>query len=174
MARLNELYRQLARQDFRIFKFKKSGENGTGLEFLMHHRNDLLGQIDAKKRNSQNWILNDVLENARKRQAYAQEAEDMIKKAYAQQRTKCENCRLYLDYPYDLPEDAQLCGKLQLHRRMESEQVSEEDLASAKSMPEEEWCNKYEPIFPDEIALPPVETEVEEINTWLKEELSRL
>jgi hypothetical protein len=173
MAKLNELYRKLAQQDFRIFKFKKLGENGTGLESLMHHRNDLLAQIDAKKRNSRDWIINDVLEKERKATAYTQEAEEMVKKAYAQQRTKCDNCMLYLDYPYDLPEAAQLCGKLQLHRRLESEQVSEEELAAAKEMPEEEWCNKYEPIFPDEMALPPIEKEVEEINTWLQEELSR-
>jgi len=121
MAKLNELYRKLAQQDFRIFKFKKIKENGTGLEFLMHHRNDLLAQIDAKKRNSRDWIINDVLETARKRQAYTQEAEDMVKKAYVQQRTKCDNCQLYNNYPYDLPADSQLCGKLKLHRRLESE-----------------------------------------------------
>lgn len=174
MKKLHELYRQLARHDFRIFQFKIKEEDGTGIEFLMHHRNDLLNQIEAKKRNSQNWILNDVLERARKRQAYTQEAEDMIKKAHAQQRSKCENCQLYLDYPYDLPEDARLCGKLQLHKRLESEEVPEEELAAAKEMPKEEWCSRYEPIFPDEMVFLPFEKEVEEIQAWLQEELSRL
>lgn len=175
MKKLHELYRQLARQDFRIFRFNKDAEkNRAGIEFLMHHRNDLLNQIEAKKRNSRDWILNDVLESARKKQAYTQEAEDMIKKAYAQQRSKCENCQLYLDYPYDLPEDAQLCGKLQLHRRLETEEVPEEDLAAAKEMPEEKWCSRYEPIFPEEMAFLPFEKEVEEIHTWLQEALNKL
>ncbi|MBW3004526.1 hypothetical protein KY310_01730 [Candidatus Woesearchaeota archaeon] len=174
MVKLSDLYRKLAQQDFRIFKFKKTGENGKGLEFLMHHRNDLLNQIDAKKRNSRDWIINDVLENARKRLAYTQEAEDMVKRAYAQQRTKCDNCLLYLNYPHDLPEGTQLCERLEFDRKLESEEVSEEDRVAAEEMPKEKWCNKYEPIFPDEMALPPIEKEIEEISTWLQEELSKL
>ena len=170
MEKINELYRQKARQDFRIYKFRKTAqESKAGIDFLIKHMKEIEQRIESKKTKSPAY--SPLLEKEKQKNAYQLEAEKMIRNIYEQERTKCENCQLFLQYTNDRPENLQLCGKLELDHKIESGEFTEEDISTAKNSIETH-CNRYTPLFPEEMVFPSLEKQIKEIKEWLHEALA--
>ncbi|MBW2985882.1 hypothetical protein KY333_00780 [Candidatus Woesearchaeota archaeon] len=175
MTKLTKLYGRKARQDFRIYKMKKMAPDlPAAVEFLNQDMTEIETDIEAIIRKSKNQVTLRVIAPTKQREIYKQEATRMIRDAYEQIHIKCSNCHLYQNYNNNGAAELDLCARLEIEQRIEKGFVKRRDLQAVKMMPPDEFCNKYEPIGPEELALPNIEESVAEIKEWLQDALIRL
>lgn len=175
MTKLTRLFEQKARQDFRIYKMKKTSPyTSKAIEFLNHNMNDIETQIEAVVRKSKHQNTLRIIAPAKQKSVYKQEAAKMIRDAYEQIHIKCNNCHLYQNYCDNEAEGLDLCENLKIHQKIKKGLVKKQELQTVKIMPLEEFCNKYDPIGPEEMAFPSIEESVQEIKDWLNNALQKL
>lgn len=109
---------------------------------------------------------------------YSEVAEDMRRSAADPIYLRCKNCQLWHEYHNNATEDLDLCGKLKaldtcfFTEGDYTEEEQERLLAELKD--EKKYCNKHEPIGPQEFVTQEMLLEVNEIDEWERKQLEKL
>lgn len=165
------LYKNKARIEFVIHHAKKAGVSAEKYE---NEKKEISDKINACMQNPN--IAKPSISAIK--EIYSGVAEDMRRSAADPIYLRCQNCQLWHEYHNNARDDLDLCGKLKavdtcfFTEGGYTEEEQEQLLLEIQK--EENYCNKHEPIGPQEFITKEMLLEVNEIDEWERQRLEKL